>query len=82
MRIITLQRPAICAGCGKEIPTGARARYYSQDKIYCESHDKETGLFSEPSPQGLGLPVTREEIIDFIGGLESLLAGLKARLRK
>jgi hypothetical protein len=38
MRIITLQREAICAGCGTEIPAGAKARYYSADKIYCETH--------------------------------------------
>ncbi|MBA7621557.1 hypothetical protein ES703_28921 [subsurface metagenome] len=40
MKIITLQRPAVCADCGAELPAGTRARYYSAERIYCESHDE------------------------------------------
>lgn len=41
MKIITLQRPATCKGCGAEIPAGDKARYYSADAIYCETHQKD-----------------------------------------
>ncbi|MBA7608638.1 hypothetical protein ES703_15817 [subsurface metagenome] len=40
MKVITLQRPAVCADCGADLPVGTRARYYSADRIYCESHDE------------------------------------------
>jgi len=42
MKVITLQRPAVCTDCGAQLPAGAKARYYSADRIYCESHDNES----------------------------------------
>lgn len=36
MRVITLREPAKCADCGRDLPAGTTARYYSRDKIYCE----------------------------------------------
>jgi len=34
MEIITLAKEMTCSGCGKTIPTGAEAKYYSPTKIY------------------------------------------------
>ncbi len=51
MKIITLREPAECLDCGKHLPAGTRARYYSIDKIYCETHD------NGPAARG---PATRE----------------------
>lgn len=36
MRIITLQETTYCSDCGRLLSAGTKARYYSQDKIYCE----------------------------------------------
>jgi len=41
VKIIKLQRPAVCKSCEVEIPAGANARYYSPDAIYCENHQKD-----------------------------------------
>lgn len=51
MQIITLEFPAVCEDCGKEIPAGSRARVYGKDKIYCESHDKPAGAPPAHRPQ-------------------------------
>jgi len=42
VKVITLQRPAVCKSCGATIPAGASARYYSADAIYCETHQKDS----------------------------------------
>lgn len=41
MKVIQLQRDATCKGCGKLIPAGSSARYYSADAIYCQTHQKD-----------------------------------------
>ena len=44
MEIITLAKEVICSGCGKPIPAGAEAKYYSPKKVYhnpaCPKEDK------------------------------------------
>lgn len=48
MEIITLAKELTCSGCGKTIPAGAEAKYYSPQKVYhhprCPKEEK--------SPQG------------------------------
>ncbi len=63
MKVITLQRDAICAGCGKDLPAGTIARYYSPDRIYCETHQDEQeqaqNAGSKPPYQGAKQPPQR-----------------------
>ncbi|GAI71807.1 unnamed protein product [marine sediment metagenome] len=84
MKIITLQRAAVCADCGAELPAGTRARYYSADRIYCESHDekpaprktKETEpLFQDDSPD-------IEAWIQFLEEVREALTNLIGRLKR
>lgn len=35
--VITLKRDASCKECGADLLAGSKARYYSNEKIYCES---------------------------------------------
>lgn len=35
MKVIKLKEPAKCADCGRDLPTGTRAKYYGEGKIYC-----------------------------------------------
>ena len=87
MKVITLQRPAECSDCGALLPAGTRARYYSADKIYCETHDEpaaretaarepaETGpLFQDDNPD-------TEAWIQFFEEVQVALSNLIHRLR-
>lgn len=87
MKVITLQRAAECSDCGAHLPAGTRARYYSADKIYCESHDEpatretaarepaETGpLFQDDNPD-------IEALIQFLEEFQTALSNLIHRLR-
>lgn len=78
MKVITLQRPAVCADCGAQLPVGTQARYYSAERIYCESHDE------KPAPRQTKAetktePLFQEESPDievWIGFLEEVQAAL------
>lgn len=85
MKIITLQRAAVCADCGAELPVGTRARYYSADKIYCESHDEPTSkkpaakTETEPLFSDEGSAI--EDLIQFLEEVQASLGNLMGRLR-
>jgi len=57
MKIITLQRNAQCKGCGKVLPAGSRARYYAQDKIYCEEPHNTPQRILVAQPADVDAPV-------------------------
>lgn len=81
MKVITLQRPAVCADCGAELPAGTRARYYSAERIYCETHDEKPApgetetepLFQDDNPI--------EAWIQFLEEVQEALTNLIGRLR-
>jgi len=91
MKIISLSKPAVCKGCGKQLPVGTKVKYYSVDKIYCETHSKaardttaETSVAtsippSQPIP-GTGTP-TLDICIETIDTLQCLLADTKEKLK-
>lgn len=85
MKVITLQWPAVCTDCGAELPAGTRARYYSAERIYCETHDEKPApretkaetkpLFQEESPD-------IEVWIGFLEEVQQALTNLIGRLRR
>ena len=90
MKVITLQRPAVCTDCEAEIPAGARARYYSADRIYCESHDEPATR--EPAAKPARTPASETEplfqddtdievLIQFLEEVQHALTTLIHRLR-
>ncbi|MBA7479259.1 hypothetical protein ES707_14693 [subsurface metagenome] len=87
MKIITLQRPAVCADCGAELPAGTQARYYSAERIYCETHDEKPAP-RETKAETKTEPLFQEESSDievWIGFLEEVqeaLTNLIGRLRR
>lgn len=79
MKIITLQREAVCTDCGAHLPAGARARYYSAERIYCESHDGPTEPKTEPKTE----PLFPDDSIDpWIQCLEEVVASLTKLLNR
>ena len=90
MKVITLQRPAECADCGAQLPVGARARYYSADRIYCESHDepatRQPGAGAARTPVSEEPPLFQDDIpievwIQFLEEVQTALTNLIHRLR-
>lgn len=91
MKIITLQRPAECTDCGAHLPVGSRARYYSAERIYCESHDNEPAA-REPAASRKPPASETESLfqddrpdnevwVTFLEEVQTALAYLIARLR-
>ncbi|MBA7515791.1 hypothetical protein ES705_07850 [subsurface metagenome] len=89
MKVITLQRPAVCADCGAELPAGTKARYYSADRIYCESHDEpaagETAAKPARPPGPKTSPLFPDDSpdtwIQFLEEVQEALTNLIGRLR-
>ncbi len=85
MNVITLQRPAECADCGAHLPAGSRVRYYSADKIYCESHDEEPAARPASTPVSETAPLFQDESpepwIGFLEEVQQALTNLIHRLR-
>ena len=50
-RLINLQRAALCTQCGRELPEGTPARYYSNEKIYCAGEHLESTAVSAVDPK-------------------------------
>jgi len=82
VEVMTLRRPAVCAGCGKALPAGSKARYYARDKIYCETHDK-PGEPPAGEPPALWPGDNTREIIDhFLDRLIALIYEFKDTLSR
>jgi hypothetical protein len=62
MKVITLSRPAVCKSCGAGIPSGAKARYYSGDAIYCESHKKDASGHDIPNTSAIPQPSVQQPL--------------------
>ena len=91
MKVITLQRAAVCADCGADLPVGTKARYYSAERIYCESHDEPAAGEKAARPARPPGPKTSplfqddspiETWIQFLEEVQAALTNLIGRLRE
>ena len=68
MEVIKLQHPAVCAGCGREIPVGGDARYYAAGKVYhvnkaaCDRASTVPPRVAEAAGEPPGEPFTEVDI--------------------
>ena len=55
-KIIALQQSATCSDCGRTLPEGAQARYYSDSQVYCLNGHQSSGSKPDTIAEAWGLP--------------------------
>jgi len=84
MNIITLTAPAICAGCGKQVPASAQARSYLGGKIYHMPDEEKrlTARTTAPAPQApQDINYLEQALLAYIEQMQLALANLRERIR-